>query len=185
MIWAIISSRSCICWLYRASPSSTAKNIINLISVLTIWWCPCTESSLTLLEEGVSYDQFILLAKLFTLYFKPKLAFTPDISLLPTFAFQFPMTKKTYLFGVSSKMSCRSSKNHSTSASSGLVAGHRPRWLGHWMVYHPSTHQNAWQSTHWNELQEMSSGTDQAFMAWCSVISQALTFGCRSDQLLF
>jgi len=41
MIWATVSSRSCFCWLYRGSPSSAAKNIINLISVLTIWWCPC------------------------------------------------------------------------------------------------------------------------------------------------
>ena len=39
--------------------------IINLISVLTIWWCPCVESSLVLLEEGVCYDQCILLAKLY------------------------------------------------------------------------------------------------------------------------
>ena len=36
MIWATVSSQSCFCWLYRASPSSAAKNIINLISVLTI-----------------------------------------------------------------------------------------------------------------------------------------------------
>ena len=28
------------------------KNIINLISVLAIWWRPCVESSLVLLEEG-------------------------------------------------------------------------------------------------------------------------------------
>ena len=46
MIWATISSRSCFCWLNRASPSSAAKNIISLISVLTIWWCPCVELSL-------------------------------------------------------------------------------------------------------------------------------------------
>ena len=39
-------------------------NIINLISVLTIWWCPCVELSLVLSEEGVCYDQCILLAKL-------------------------------------------------------------------------------------------------------------------------
>ena len=38
MIWATVSSWSCFCWLYRASPSLAAKNIINLISVLTIWW---------------------------------------------------------------------------------------------------------------------------------------------------
>ena len=41
MIWARVSSRSYFCWLYRASPSSAAKNIINLISVLTIWWYMC------------------------------------------------------------------------------------------------------------------------------------------------
>ena len=35
MIWATVSSRSCFCWLNRASPSLAAKNIINLISVLT------------------------------------------------------------------------------------------------------------------------------------------------------
>ena len=64
MTRATVSSRSCFCWLYRASPSLAAKNIINLISVLTIWWCPCVESSLVLLEEGVYYDQCILLAKL-------------------------------------------------------------------------------------------------------------------------
>ena len=50
MIWATVSSRSCFCWLYRASPSLAAKNIISLISVLTIWWCSYVESSLVLLE---------------------------------------------------------------------------------------------------------------------------------------
>ena len=45
MIWATVSSQSCFCWLYRASPSFTEKKIINLILVLTIWWCPCVESS--------------------------------------------------------------------------------------------------------------------------------------------
>jgi len=41
MIWATVSFRSCFCLLYRASPSLVAKNIINLILLLTIWWCPC------------------------------------------------------------------------------------------------------------------------------------------------
>ena len=40
MIWAIVCSQSCFCWLYRASPSLAAKNIISLILVLTLWWCP-------------------------------------------------------------------------------------------------------------------------------------------------
>ena len=44
MIWATVSSWSCSCWLYRASPPLAAKNIINMVSVLTIWWCPCVES---------------------------------------------------------------------------------------------------------------------------------------------
>ena len=80
MIWATVSSRSYFCWLYRASPSLAAKNIINLISVLTIWWCPCVESSLVFLEDGVCYDQCVLLAKLcqplpcFILYSRAKLA---------------------------------------------------------------------------------------------------------------
>ena len=65
MIWATIGYQSCFCRLYRAYPSLTAKNIINLISILTIWWCPCVESSIVLLEEGVCYDQCVLLAKLF------------------------------------------------------------------------------------------------------------------------
>jgi len=46
-----------------ASPSLAAKNIINLILVLTIWWCLCVESSLVFLEEGVCYVQCIFLAK--------------------------------------------------------------------------------------------------------------------------
>ena len=33
MVWATVSSWSCFCWLYRASPSLAAKNIISLISV--------------------------------------------------------------------------------------------------------------------------------------------------------
>ena len=65
MIWATGSSPCSFCWLYRASPSLAAKNIINLISLLTIWWCPRVESSLVLLEDGVCYDQCVLLAKLY------------------------------------------------------------------------------------------------------------------------
>ena len=64
MIWATVSFWSCFCWLYRTSPSLATKNIINLISVLTIWWCPCVESSPVLLEEGVCYDKCVLLVKL-------------------------------------------------------------------------------------------------------------------------
>ena len=43
MIWATISSLSCFfCWLYSFSIFG-CKNIISLILVLTIWWCPCVD----------------------------------------------------------------------------------------------------------------------------------------------
>ena len=51
-------------WLCRASPSMVAKNIINMTSVLTIWWCSCVESSLVSLKESVFCDQCVLLTKL-------------------------------------------------------------------------------------------------------------------------
>ena len=41
MIWTTVSSWSCFCWLYRASPSLAAKNIINLISVLLLSHFSC------------------------------------------------------------------------------------------------------------------------------------------------
>ena len=106
MIWAIISSRSCFCWLYRASPSLVAKNIINMILVLTIWWCPSVESSLVLSEEGICYDQWILLAKCcwplpcFIPYSKVKFACYSRCFL--TFAFQSPIMKRTSFLGVTS-----------------------------------------------------------------------------------
>ena len=80
MIWATVSSQSGFCWAYRASPSLAAKNIINLILVWIIWWCPCVESSLVLLEECVCCDPWVLLAKVFQplpcfiLYSKAKFA---------------------------------------------------------------------------------------------------------------
>ena len=94
MIWATVSSQSCFCWLYRTSPSLTAENIINLISVLTISWCPCVESSLVLLEAGVCYDQCVLLAKIyqplpcFILYSKAKFACYSRYFLTPYFCIQ-------------------------------------------------------------------------------------------------
>ena len=63
MMWATVNSWSCFCWLYRASPSSAAKNIIDVILVLTIWWYLCVELSLVLLAQGVCYDQCVLLTK--------------------------------------------------------------------------------------------------------------------------
>ena len=103
MIWATVSSWSCFCWLYGASPSLAAKSIISLISVLTIWWCPCVESSLVLLEEGVCYDQCILLAKLyqplpcFILYSKAKFACYSRYFLISYFCIPVPYNEKNIL----------------------------------------------------------------------------------------
>ena len=98
-------SFSCFCWPFRASPSLAAKNIISLILVSTIWWCPCIESSLMLLEEGVCCDQCVLLAKL--CYPCPASFCTPgQICLLLQVSLDFlllhssPLWWKGYLFGV-------------------------------------------------------------------------------------
>ena len=56
LVCFLVYQKKKVSWLYRASSSLAAKNIINLISALTIWWCPCVESSLVLLEEDVCYD---------------------------------------------------------------------------------------------------------------------------------
>ena len=48
---------------------------------------------------------------------RPNLPVTPGVSWLPTFASQSPIMKRTSFLGVSSRRSCRSSQNHSTSAS--------------------------------------------------------------------
>ena len=109
MIWATVSSWSCFYWLYRASPSLAAKNIINLISVLTIWWCPCIKSSLVLLEEGVcmtsafSWQNFICLCPASFRIPRPNLPVTLGVSWLPTFAFQSPIMKRASFLGVSTK----------------------------------------------------------------------------------
>ena len=106
MIWATVSSWSCFCWLYRVSPSLAAKNIINLILVLTIWWCSCVESSLVLLEEGVCYDQCIILAKLSLAFALLHSAFQGQICLLLQVFLDFlllhssPLSWKGHLFWV-------------------------------------------------------------------------------------
>ena len=103
MIWATVSSRSCFCWLYRASPSLAAKNIINLILVSTICWCPCVESSLVLLEDGVCYDQCVLLAELllafaFILYPKVKSACYSRCFLTSYLCIPIPYNEKDIFF---------------------------------------------------------------------------------------
>ena len=51
MIWVTVSSQSCFCWLYRASIFG-CKEYNQSDLVLTIWWCPCVESSLCVVGGG-------------------------------------------------------------------------------------------------------------------------------------
>ena len=105
MIWATVSSQSCFCWLYRASPSLAAKNIINLILVLTMWWYPYVESSLVLLKVGICYDQCVLWAKLclplpcFILYSKAKFACYSRCFLTSYFCIPVPYNEKDFSVG--------------------------------------------------------------------------------------
>ena len=104
IVQATFSSRSCFSWLYKASPSLVAKNITNLILVLTIWWYPFVEFSFVLLEKDVFYDQWILwtkLCKLCPTSFctpRPNLPVISGISWVSTFALQFPMMKRMSFF---------------------------------------------------------------------------------------
>ena len=106
MIWVTVSSQACFCWLYRASPSLAAKNIINLISVLTIWWCPRVESSLVYwkrvfaVTSVFSWQNSISLCPASFCIPRPNFPVTPGVSWLPTFAFQSPIMKKGIFWGV-------------------------------------------------------------------------------------
>ena len=128
MIWATVSSWSCFCWLYRASPSLAAKNIIWFrywpsgdVHVQSCLLC-CWKRVFAMTSE-FSWQNSVSLRPASFCTPRPNLPVTPGISWLPTFAFQSPMIKRTSFFGVSSGRSCRSSLNYSTSASSALVIG--------------------------------------------------------------
>ena len=104
MIWATVNSSSYFCWLYRTSPFSTAKNMINLVSELTIWWCSHVELSLELLERVFAMTIVFSWQNSVSLhpfsFCIPRL-FLPvilGISWIPTFAFQSPMIKRTFFF---------------------------------------------------------------------------------------
>ena len=120
MIRATVIPRSCFCWLYRASPSSTTKNRINLISVLTIWWCPHVETLLFVgkgcfaMTTVFSWQNSVSLCPASFCIPRPNLPVTPGISWLSTFAFQSPMMKKTSFLVL---------------VLEGLVGLHRTSWL--------------------------------------------------------
>ena len=77
--------------------------------------CPCVESSLVLLEEGVCYDQCILLAKLckplpsFILYSKAKFASYSRYLLISYFCISVLYYENDIFGGVNYRRSCMSS----------------------------------------------------------------------------
>ena len=94
------SALSYFCWLYRAFPSLAAKNIINLILMLTIWWHSCVVFS-CVLGRGCLLWPVCFLGNTVSLCpasfctWRPNLPVTPGISWLPTFVFQFSMLRRT------------------------------------------------------------------------------------------
>ena len=63
IIWATVSSWSCFCW--KSFFIFGYKEYNQYDFGIGHLGCPCVESSLVLLEEGVCYDQCILLAELY------------------------------------------------------------------------------------------------------------------------
>ena len=143
MIWAIVSSWSCFCWPYKASPSLAAKNIITLISVLTSWWCPYVESCVVgrgcLLWPVRSLGRtFIRLCPASFCTPRPNLPVTSGVSWLRTFAFQSPIWRG-HLFGVSFKTSFGVSllglyRTIQLHLLQHYWLGHRLELLWYWMV---------------------------------------------------
>ena len=77
--------------------------MISLISVLTIWWCPCLLSTLSLvllkrifvMTSAFSWQNSDSLYPASFCSPGPNLPIIPGVFWLPTFAFQSPMTKRT------------------------------------------------------------------------------------------
>ena len=130
MICVIVSSWSCFCWPYRASPSLVAKNIINLISVLTIWWCPCVESCVVgrgcLLWPVCSLGKLLAIALLHSVL-QGQICLLLQVFLDFLLLHSSPLSWKGHLFGVL--------------VLEGLVGLHRTVqlqvlqrcWSGHWL----------------------------------------------------
>ena len=67
----------------RASPSLAAKNVINLISVMTVWWCPCVGfhwKKVFALISAFSWQNSISLWPASLCISRPNLPVTPGIS---------------------------------------------------------------------------------------------------------
>ena len=81
----------------------------------------CCWKRMFVMTSAFSWQNFISLCPDSFCTPRPNSPVTPGISWHPTFAFQSPLMKRTSFGGVSSRRSCRSSQNCSTSASSALL----------------------------------------------------------------
>ena len=105
MIWATVSSQSYFCWLYRASPSLAAKNIINLISVLTISWRPHVVFSHVVGRECLlgpvhSLDKTLLIFVLLHFVLQGQICLLLQVSLDLLLLHSSPLWWKGHLFWV-------------------------------------------------------------------------------------
>ena len=131
MIWAIVSSWSCFCWLETmTSPSLAAKNIINLILVWTsgdvllcCWKRVFAMTSVFSWKNPIKFCQGQICTP------GPNLPVTPGISWLPTFAFQSPIMIRTSFLVLECLVGL-----HRTIHLQHYWLGHRLGSLWYWMV---------------------------------------------------
>ena len=103
MIWATINSWSCLCWLYRASPSkgynqydfSVGHLVMSMCSLLLCCW-----EWVFAMTSAFSWQNSISLCPASVCTPWSNLPVIPGVSALPTFAFQSPIMKRTSFLGV-------------------------------------------------------------------------------------
>ena len=140
MIWATVSSRSCFCWLYSASPSLAAKNIINLISVLTIWVMLMCRVFSCVVGRGCLLWPVCFLGKTllgnmtcFILYSKAKFVCYSRYLLISYFCIPVPYDEKDIFLSVSSRRSDQPwdffGRNEAKAETPVLWPPHAKSWL--------------------------------------------------------
>ena len=129
-IWSLwsesVSFQVLFYWLYRASPSLAAKNIVSLIWVMIIWWCLYIDVSWVVKKKKGVYSMFswqncVSLCSASLCTPRSTLLVIPSIFWLPAIAFQLSLIKN--IFGCNSRRCCKSLHSQSTSASLASVVG--------------------------------------------------------------
>ena len=119
MIWAIVSSRSCFCWLYRVSPSLAAKTINQsdfsidhlVMSMYRVVSCGVRRGCL--LWPVCCFDKTLLIFVLLHFVLQGQTCLSLQISLDFLLLHSNPLRwKRHHFFDASSRRSFRSSQNH-------------------------------------------------------------------------